>query len=680
MPFDANQREAAQGYDLLEVTLASIGDAVIASDPAGLITFMNPVAESITGWSKSEAAGKPVEEVFAIVEEGTFAPLPSPVRRALEEDRVVGVAKHALLLARDGRRITIDDSAAPIRDAKGERAGVVLVFRDVSERRRAEQALEASEARFRAAFAHAPIGMVVTDGEGRLLHSNAAYLRIAGYERENIGNMQFLSLTHVDEAPLNRELFQQLIAREIPSYVIEKRLLRGDGSYVWVRASGSLLETVEEGEDRVIGIVEDIDSRKRAEATLEARARLATFAAATGVALVQMRDLQHGLRQCTDAMVNHLDAAFARIWTLNAEQNVLELQASSGMYTHLDGPHARVPVGAFKIGLIAQERAPHLTNDVLTDPRVGDREWAIENNMVAFAGYPLIVDDRVVGVMAMFARKRLQPETLEALGTVANSVAVGIERKRMEEQRTVALEREQLARREAELIAQALGRANDSLQRFAYAASHDLRSPLRTVSTMTALLAKNHQDQLDERASELMEHITAGVRRMDSLISDLLSFAGSAPSSIPVEEVPLNLAVEAAVQNLQSAIEESKAGISVDPLPTVKGQHTHLLQVFQNLIANSIKYRATRPLTIHVWAQRHDSQWVVNVRDNGQGFDPKYASEVFGAFKRLHGGEYAGSGIGLATCKRIVEGFGGRIWVTPEVDKGCTFSFSLPAK
>ncbi len=142
---------------------------------------------------------------------------------------------------------------------------------------------------------------------------------------------------------------------------------------------------------------------------------------------------------CAEALVENLHGAFARIWTLNPQGDVLELRASAGLYTHLDGPHSRVPVGQYKIGLIAQERKPHLTNAVVGDPRVGDQEWAKREGMVAFAGYPLVVDDRLVGVMAMFARQPLSETTLEAMASVADEIAVGIERKvgeeRLHEQR-----------------------------------------------------------------------------------------------------------------------------------------------------------------------------------------------------------------------------------------------------
>ena len=163
------------------------------------------------------------------------------------------------------------------------------------------------------------------------------------------------------------------------------------------------------------------------------RVRLLALQAEVGTILAANEPLVAALQQCAEAIVRHLGAAFARIWTLSEAKPVLELQASAGMYTHLDGPHGRVPVGKFKIGLIAQERAPHLTNNVIGGPRVGNQEWAASEGMVAFAGYPLLVADRLVGVVALFARQALHDETLRAAGAVASSIAQTIERARAQE-------------------------------------------------------------------------------------------------------------------------------------------------------------------------------------------------------------------------------------------------------
>jgi serine phosphatase RsbU (regulator of sigma subunit)/putative methionine-R-sulfoxide reductase with GAF domain len=168
--------------------------------------------------------------------------------------------------------------------------------------------------------------------------------------------------------------------------------------------------------------------RQRTQDRLQEQLRLAAFGRDVGLTVCQGSRLPDVLRRCAEAMVRHLGGALARIWTLNEAEGVLELQASAGLYTHTDGAHRRVPVGRYKIGLIAQERKPHLTNAVLTDPLVHDHEWARREGLVGFAGYPLLVEDRLVGVMAMFARRPLSGATLEAMASVANEVAVGVER------------------------------------------------------------------------------------------------------------------------------------------------------------------------------------------------------------------------------------------------------------
>jgi two-component system sensor kinase FixL len=213
----------------------------------------------------------------------------------------------------------------------------------------------------------------------------------------------------------------------------ETRLRRADGESRWFLLRAVPLRDEKGNIVKWYGTSTDIEDRKQAEEIRTAQARQAGVRADVSAALSKPAHSGEILRGSAEAIVRHLDAAFARIWTLNKEKNMLELQASAGMYTHLDGPHSRIQVGKQKIGLIAQEKKPHLTNDVLNDPRVSDKAWAQNEGMVSFAGYPLIVQDRVVGVMAMFARQRLSAATLDTLASVADSIAQGIERKQTEE-------------------------------------------------------------------------------------------------------------------------------------------------------------------------------------------------------------------------------------------------------
>jgi len=227
---------------------------------------------------------------------------------------------------------------------------------------------------------------------------------------------------------------------------------------------------------------------------------LTALGAQVSVALIQNSTLHDMLHACTDALVRNLNAAFARIWILNTETQVLELRASSGLYTHLNGGHSRIPMGQLKIGLIAETRLPHLTNTVIGDPRVNDQQWAKQEGMVAFAGYPLLIEDRVVGVMALFARHALTPSVLEIMSAIANGIALGIDHKYSEEERNRLLIHEQHARA-AEL-------ALELRSAFLSNVSHDLKNPLTSIRTTVQLLQRRltHGRPLD--ANRLLEEMT----------------------------------------------------------------------------------------------------------------------------------------------------------------------------
>lgn len=275
----------------------------------------------------------------------------------------------------------------------------------------------------------------VIDPEGRVESWNPGAERLLGFrEEEMIGQSiaVFFTPEDIQKGYPQREMQQAL---EQGRGNDDRWHVRKDGSRFW--CGGTMTPLWDEGH-KLRGfakIMRDRTEWKRNQDANEEQVRLAVFIKDVGLALTQSDSLPEMLHHCAEAMVRHLHGAFARIWTLNPQDNVLELRASAGLYTHLDGPHSRVPVGKYKIGLIAQERLPHLTNAVVSDPRVSDQEWAKQEGMVAFAGYPLVVEDRLVGVMAMFSRHNLSDSTLEAMSSVANGVALGVERKSAEEER-----------------------------------------------------------------------------------------------------------------------------------------------------------------------------------------------------------------------------------------------------
>jgi PAS domain S-box-containing protein len=227
---------------------------------------------------------------------------------------------------------------------------------------------------------------------------------------------------------------------------------------------------------------------------------------------------------------------------------------------------------------------------------------------------------------------------------------------------------------------QELKRSNDDLQQFAYVASHDLQEPLRMIMGYTTLIARRYKGKLDKEADEFIAYAVDGAKRMQALIQDLLSYSRVGTQAREFTTIDCGAIVARALAALQFAIAESGATVTFDGLPTVAADETQLGQLFQNLIGNAIKYRNSEAPQVRISCNREGNNYVFAVKDNGIGIDPRYAERIFVIFQRLHTREeYAGSGIGLAICKKIVDRHGGKIWVESEPGNGATFYFTLPA-
>jgi light-regulated signal transduction histidine kinase (bacteriophytochrome) len=255
------------------------------------------------------------------------------------------------------------------------------------------------------------------------------------------------------------------------------------------------------------------------------------------------------------------------------------------------------------------------------------------------------------------------------------------------------------AEEELKHTATELGRSNANLQQFAYVASHDLQEPLRAVAGCMDLLRERYRSQLEPRAQELIDHAVDGAMRMQTLIDDLLGYSRVGSRGQVFEPVDLVALLKSVLANLTASIQKSGAEVSIGHLPTILADPTQMIQLFQNLISNAIKFRQEEAPRIHIAAKRIEvtnlskanpdsqsldskcSSWMFSVQDNGIGMEPQYFERIFGIFQRLHSRRvYPGTGIGLAICKKIIERHGGSIWVESELGKGTTFFFTLPDK
>jgi signal transduction histidine kinase len=241
--------------------------------------------------------------------------------------------------------------------------------------------------------------------------------------------------------------------------------------------------------------------------------------------------------------------------------------------------------------------------------------------------------------------------------------------------------REKRLRQDHKRSQEELGRSNRDLEQFAYVASHDLQEPLRMVATYTQLLAERYRGKLDAEADKYIHYAVDGALRMQKLVQDLLAFSRVGRQGMAVASIDCNDVLQIGLKNLEAAIQESGAIVQHAQLPLLMADSSQLIQVFQNLIGNAIKFHGSSSPVIHVSAQPEGKEWVFSVADNGIGIAAEHMESVFVIFQRLHGREeYSGNGIGLSICKKIIEQHGGRIWIESELGHGSTFKFTLPFK
>ncbi len=724
----------------LRATLISIGDAVIATDVNAKITFLNEVAESLTGWTQEEAKGKPIDKIFVITNEETGAPVENPVPKALREGRVVGLANHTNLTAKDGSQVPIDDSAAPIRDVNGNVTGVVLVFRNIAERKQAEKAGQL----LRAIVDSSADAIISKNLDGTITSWNKSAERLFGYTAEEMVGKPVTILIPPDRLDEEPKIIERLKESMRVDY-IETRRVRKDGTELDISLT---ISPVLDANGRIIGaskIARDITERKRIEKHLHDSERqlrsmvdsidqLAWMANAegwiywynkrwyeyTGATPAEMEgwgwQSVHDPKILPEVMEKWSESIrtgqpFDMIFPLKGADGVFRpfltrinpVSDHDGNVWKWFGTNTDIDAlsRAEATARESEERFRALADNIpqlawIADAGTdGQVHWFNENwfrytgttleEMRGSGWHTVHHPDHAERVIQNFAHH--VQANLDWEDTFPLRGQDGNYRWFLSRMKCIRDESGQVARifgtntdiTEQRAMELELRRANQDLESFAYSASHDLQEPLRMIAIYSQMLVNGYKDKLEGEAEMYVRMITDGTRRMRELLADLLAYtAVDAQATDDTETIDLNLIFEEVIKNSKVAIEESAAMVSSDPLPIICGHRAHFVQLFQNLISNGIKYRSKRSPRIHVSAEQQNGSWRFAVTDNGMGIAPEHHEKIFGVFKRLHGKTIPGTGIGLAICQRVVERYQGRLWVESESDKGATFFFTVP--
>jgi PAS domain S-box-containing protein len=633
--FDVTARARAESAlreseERFRAVVDSANEGMLIYDRALNIIAGNRAAERIIGLPLAQLIGKPgfVSVLPCVRADGT--PLPESERPTRATVRS-GQAQTDLRIGiqRAGGAVTwLSVNTAFLRRVDDtDYYGLVSTITDVTEQTNAATRLKESEARFRRTFELAGSGMAHIGMDRRFIRVNRRLCDILGYREEEMLKLTGRQISHPDDLDIINEQRPALHAGEISAVRLEKRYLRKDGAVVWVKFSMTVERDADGKPLYEIAVYDDVTVQRDTEARLkesEARFRQTFELAASGICHV-------------------VDGRFVRV-----NRSLCEILGYR--QTELLGRHVKD---------VSHPEDRDVTDADRARIRAGELDQArFEKRYLRRDGSVVWCDLAIALVRDVFGMPLYEIAVFDDI----------TERKKSEAALQAAHEE--------------LKRSNAELEQFAYVASHDLQEPLRMVASYTQLLGRRYQAKLDQDAREFMSYIVDGATRMKQLIEDLLAYSRVGTKGQEFKPVALEAPLRRALFNLRAGIEEAGAAVTYDPLPTVHGDEVQLGQLLQNLVGNALKFRSNSVPRIHIGVSEKNSEYQIEVRDNGIGIEPQYFERIFMVFQRLHNkGEYPGTGIGLAICKKVVERHGGRIWVESRAaqvpNAGSSFYFTL---
>lgn len=676
------EKQAAVLQERLAAIVESSDDVIISKDLNGIIRSWNKGAERLFGYTAEEAIGRPVS-MLAVPER--LEEMPSIIERIRRGERVDHYETKRQ--TKDGRVLDISLTVSPLRDASGTIVGASKIARDITDLKRRAELQE----RLAAIVASSDDAIISKDLNGIIRSWNQGAERIFGYTAdEAIGRpVTMLAVPErVEEIP---NIIERIRRGEKVDHYETKRQTK-DGRVLDISLTVS---PIRDSSGTIIGaskIARDVTEQKRlSEERAQAYKReqearqTAELLNQVGRMLAAELNIESLTQKVTDLATQLVGAQFGALF-----HNVTNDQGESYLLYTISGV-PREHFSKFPMPRNTKVFAPTFagsgvvcSDDITKDPRYGQNppyHGMPEGHLPVRSYLAVPVVSRTGEVLGglFFGHEKVgvfREQHEDLLIGVAAQAAIALDNARLFSE----------SKRAQEALAQSneeLRQANADLEQFAYSASHDLKEPLRMVAIYSQILQRKYGPGLDESAMEYLDKVLTGAKRMDTLVQDLLAYAKSSAPLDSQEAVPTidaEAVFEQAVSNLSRSIEESGAAIEKGSLPTLRVMEVHLLQLFQNLIENAIKYRGDKPPRIKVEAARERNQWRICVHDNGIGIAPQYRDQVFGIFKRLHTSDrYSGTGIGLAICQRLVNRYGGRIWVDSAGEgQGSTFCFTLP--
>jgi hypothetical protein len=676
-----------------------------------IFTYVSPRCKDILGYELQELIGKSFIE---FVHPEDLPACQAFLNLIIETDsKQTGLeirAKH-----KNGSWNWLACSTSSVKDADGNIISFQGLARDINQQKFTEAALQQKNLQYQSIFDAVGDGIFVTELEqGKVLEVNLAACQMHGYTREEMKSLLPATWVHPDSHHLFYKYLE--VGRTGEIFKCEAVDVRKDGTLFDVEVKAT--PYIHNHQLHILAVVRDISDRKLAEQAIKEQARLAAFRAAIDHTLTKNNDLQKMLEYCTEVMINYLDVSLARIWILNNAENVLQLQASTGVETYINDKHICVPIGKYKIGIIAKQHQPYFTNALESDPRVSNVEWVRKEKLKSFAGYPLLVDQELVGVVAIFSQKEIGNSTLEELAFVANEMSVGIKRIQAEVQlrqqtQYLAETLTTLQRTQAQLIQ---NEKMSSLGQLVAGVAHEINNPVnfiygnlihakeytQEILNLVELYQKYYPQPVAEvqevaelidlkfLMSDLPKILTSmkiGTDRIKKIVTSLRIF--SRMDEAEYKEVDIHEGIDSTLMILENRLKgkSDRSTIKVireyGTLPLIVCYAGQLNQVFMNILTNAIDALEEGIDNIHepkisIRTEIANERVIIRIADNGPGmtstvqkrlFDPFFTTKEVGK----------GTGMGLSISYQIItERHGGSLYCTSSPGQGAEFVIEIP--
>jgi len=503
------------------------------------------------------------------------------------------------------------------------------------------------------------LGIVLTEN-GNILKANMAFQNLLGYETEDLLNMSVKDVSFPEDYPQSKGYLEQLDAGEIDNFVVDKRYRKKDGSVVWAKTNVNAVRSVHGNLKYQVAMVEDITLSREKALMLEVINEVAK-------AIIGKVDIQEIAWEITNTISNYLGSEDCVIYLVREEKNCLEQISAMGDKVIDHGvvkDRLVLKIGKGIVGNVAQTGVAEIVKDTSKDKRY------IPDDMVRLSEItvPIVTDGKVIGVIDSEHTDKdyYTQEHLETLQNVARLVA-------MQLKNAINLNERRKAERENTKLLTQLEKSNNELEEYAHVVSHDLKSPLRSIYALVAWISEDNEATFNEQSKNNVDHIKKTLEKMENLISEILNYSSINSDLMKFSKVDLNRIMDEVRQSTHIP-----AHISVETanLPTLKGDRIRLIQLFQNLLSNAIRYNDKEAGNIKIDFKEEPKQYQISVSDNGIGIEQRYHDKIFKMFQSLNVSKDS-TGVGLAIVKKIVELHHGKIWLESTLGEGTTFYFTL---